>query len=521
QQLIEECAGLFTEAVTQKEYAVQGDSLKINFNFSNRSNAKTLVKKISVISRDALMQQRLAQVKPDNTSNFFTFSSTKPTVFDSIVHMDLEKNQYVSLDYSFKLGDYAPLSQPYWLENSMKQGYFDVLNPLLIGEAENKPNYIARFTIQIEGQEFEIERPLQYKYTDPVRGELYEPLTVIPKVAVSISPTIVLTNVIPATNPLLTVNYVSNINASKVPVTLTLQNGGGTDVIKKIPFDFKEGVGGSIPVKVKDVFYKGQKNYIEPVLTLNLNGKNEQFSQNFRTIKYDHIPFISYFYRDNLRVVDTEIKTAGKKIGYIIGAGDKVPDALTAMGYDVKYLNEADISGAANLQQYDAIITGVRAYNIYEYLSNRNDVLNRYIKNGGNLIVQYMKSNQVGSNSIKAGPYPFSVSSTRVTEENAKVNFLLPDHPAFNYPNKITTKDFEDWVQERSTYQADQSDEHYEKLISMNDAGEKESNGSLAIAKYGKGNFAYVSLVLFRQLPAGVPGAYRLLANLIALPKNK
>jgi hypothetical protein len=190
------------------------------------------------------------------------------------------------------------------------------------------------------------------------------------------------------------------------------------------------------------------------------------------------------------------------------------------MGYDVKYLNEADIS-AGNLQQYDAIITGVRAYNIYEYLSNRNDVLNRYIENGGNLIVQYMKSNQVGSNSIKAGPYPFSVSSTRVTEENAKVNFLLPNHPAFNYPNKITEKDFEDWVQERSTYQADQSDERYEKLISMNDAGDKESNGSLAIAKYGKGNFAYVSLVLFRQLPAGVPGAYRLLANLIALPKNK
>ncbi|HLL42480.1 MAG TPA: hypothetical protein VK369_05040, partial [Segetibacter sp.] len=520
QQLIEECAGLFTEAVTQKEYAVQGDSLKIKFNFSNRSNAKTLVKKISVTARDGLMQQRLAQVKPDNTSNFFIFSSTKPTVFDSVVNMDLEKNQYVSLDYSSKLVDHAPLSQPYWLENSMTQGYFDVLNPLLIGEAENKPNYTARFTIQIEGQEFEIERPLQYKYTDPVRGELYEPLTVIPKVTVSISPAIVLANVIPATNPLLTVNYVSNINASKVPVTLTLQNGGGTDVIKKVPFDFKKGVGGSIPVKVKDVYYKGQKNHMEPVLTLNLNGKDELFSQNLRTIKYDHIPFMSYFYRDNLKVLDAEIKIVGKKIGYIIGAGDKVPDALTAMGYDVKFLNEADIN-LNYLQQFDAIIVGVRAHNIYEYLSNKNDILNRYIKNGGNLVVQYMKSGPPGSNSINVGPYPFSVSSTRVTEENAKVNFLLPKHAAFNYPNKITEKDFEDWVQERSTYQADQSDERYEKLISMNDAGDKESNGSLAIAKYGKGNFAYVSLVLFRQLPAGVPGAYRLLANLIALPKNK
>jgi hypothetical protein len=132
-----------------------------------------------------------------------------------------------------------------------------------------------------------------------------------------------------------------------------------------------------------------------------------------------------------------------------------------------------------------------------------------------------MKSNQVGLKRIKAGPYPFSVATgSRITEEDAKVKFLLTDHPAFNYPNKITDKDFEKWVQERSTYQVDQSDEHYEKLIAMNDTGEKESNGSLVAANYGKGSFIYVSLVLFRQLPAGVPGAYRLLANLIALPKR-
>jgi hypothetical protein len=133
-----------------------------------------------------------------------------------------------------------------------------------------------------------------------------------------------------------------------------------------------------------------------------------------------------------------------------------------------------------------------------------------------------MKSNQVGLRKINVGPYPFSVSTgSRITEENAKVKFLMPDHTALNYPNKITDKDFEGWVQERSTYQIDQSDEHYEKLLAMNDTGEKESNGSLVIAKYGKGNFTYVSLVLFRQLPAGVPGAYRLMANLIGLPKNK
>ena len=191
------------------------------------------------------------------------------------------------------------------------------------------------------------------------------------------------------------------------------------------------------------------------------------------------------------------------------------------MGYEVKILGEPDITDE-NLKQFDAIVTGIRAYNIFEYLTNKNDILSRYVNNGGNLIIQYLKSNQVGLKKVKVGPYPFSVNSgSRVTEEDAKVSFLIPEHPVLNYPNKITEKDFEGWVQERSTYQAEQLDSHFEAPLSMHDTGEKESNGSLVTAKYGKGNIAYVSLVLFRQLPAGIPGAYRIMANLIALPKTK
>ena len=146
----------------------------------------------------------------------------------------------------------------------------------------------------------------------------------------------------------------------------------------------------------------------------------------------------------------------------------------------------------------------------------------RYVKNGGNMIVQYMKSNQVGNKNITVGPYPFKISSqSRVTQEDAKVDFLLPDNIVLNYPNKITEKDFDGWVQERSTYQATALDPHYETPLGMHDTDESQTNGNLAIAKYGKGNFVYASLVFFRQLPAGVPGAYRLMANLIALPKNK
>jgi hypothetical protein len=186
----------------------------------------------------------------------------------------------------------------------------------------------------------------------------------------------------------------------------------------------------------------------------------------------------------------------------------------------VQYIHEADITDE-KLKTFDAIILGIRAHNIFEYLSNKNDILNRYVENGGNLIVQYLKSNQIGLKKIKVGPYPFMVNAgSRVTEETAAVNFLLPDHSVLNYPNKITSKDFENWVQERSTYQAEMLDPHFVMPLGMNDTGEKPGNGSLAIAKYGKGNFAYVSLVLFRQLPAGIAGAYKLMANLIALPKN-
>ncbi len=522
QKLIVDCLALFAEAVTPDETAVQGDSLKVSFNLNNRSDVNVAVKKLSLFSSQTLMQQQVTALKQGETNSIFHFAgNSKNAIMDSMVLIQVLNNKNITVDHSFKVDDHEPLSQPYWLENGMARGYFDVQNPLLIGMAENEANFIARFVIEVNGQELVIDRPVQYKYVDLVKGEMYEPLTIIPKVTVYVSPTIVLNNVVPAVNPVVRVNYTSNITASKVPVTLTLQNGSNVDVLKNVPMEFKKGVSGSIPLDIKSVYTKGHKNDVHPVLSLQLDGKSASFSQNLATIKYDHIPFLNYFYRDNLKIIDKEIKVVGKKVGYIIGAGDKVPDALFAMGYDVSFLNEEDLN-AENLKKFSAVIVGIRAHNIYEYLSNKTDVLNQYVENGGNLLVQYMKSNQVGLKRIKVGPYPFSVGSIRVTEEDARVKVLLPAHSAFNYPNKITAEDFDGWVQERSTYQVDKADDHYEKLISMKDTNDKtEGDGSLVVAKYGKGNFAYVSLVLFRQLPAGVPGAYKILANLIALPKNK
>ncbi len=484
QSIIEACAALFTEATSNQQDVVQGDRFNVNFFINKRSNANASVKNIRLEG------------------------------FDTSFSVALANNQNVTFNKTLPVSANKEISQPYWLKYPLLEGSFDVRDQALIGKAENDPSFRATFTVSIEGVDFIINRPVQYKVVDPVKGEVYQPVAVLPKVELNyVKENFVSLNGTPVKGLL---HFKSNLKDTfSYSINPLYSKNWSVDQasIKYAPASNLENYStATFTSTTKDI------NTTEPASLTTKDGKYDGYT---KVIAYDHIPTITYFPKAKANLVKLEIKTAGKNIGYIEGAGDKVPDALTAMGYNVTFLNEYDIA-EDNLKNYDAIVVGVRAYNIYEYLSNKNEVFNRYVENGGNLIVQYMKSNQVGSRKISVGPYPFSVSTgSRVTEENAEVKFLMADHPALNYPNKITDKDFEGWVQERSTYQVDQSDEHYEKLLAMNDTGEKESNGSLVIAKFGKGNFAYVSLVLFRQLPAGVPGAYRLIANLIGLPKNK
>jgi hypothetical protein len=249
------------------------------------------------------------------------------------------------------------------------------------------------------------------------------------------------------------------------------------------------------------------------------NGRKDT-AMELRTIAYEHIPRIDYFRPAMEKFTIAGIKTAGHRIGYIEGAGDKVPAALQQMGYEVVTLREKDLVSAAYLQQFDAIIAGVRAYDVHPGLMARHDALMEYVKGGGNLIVQYNRDG-LGQMKTTIGPYPFAVANIRVTDENAKVNFLVPDHKVLNYPNKITDGDFDGWIQERGIYFAGQTDTAYQAVLSMKDPGESDQKGSLVIANYGKGVFVYTGLVFFRELPAGVPGAYRLIANIIALNQKK
>ena len=498
--LIMACSGLFFEATTEEEYAVLGEKMGVNFFVNKRNNVNILLEHIWI----------------NNSVN---------DAFDTLFHSPLPSNGNISFNKVFTVENSKKLSQPYWLANKQdKIGSFNVEDQQLIGQDENKAAYSVDFSFSINGVIFTDQKPVQYKYVDPVKGELYQPYIVITPIIVSLTPDVVLTNVKlnnkQIANPKLQLQYKSNFSAKQVPVTIQLKQGVNSIYSKDTIIDFEAGKIFAESIAMPKSFNKEQDPNVAATITTFINNKKHIYTSYLRAIKYDHIPAIHYFFQNNARIISDEVKVSGKKVGYITGAGDKVPDAILQLGYDLQYLHESDITDE-KLKEFDAILLGIRAYNVFEYLSNKNDVLNRYVENGGNLIVQYLKSNQIGLKKIKVGPYAFIVNAgSRVTEESAAVNFLLPDHSVLNYPNKITSQDFENWVQERSTYQAEMLDPHFVMPLGMNDTGEKPGNGSLAIAKYGKGNFAYVSLVLFRQLPAGIAGAYKLMANLIALPKN-
>ncbi len=440
--LVQDCAGLFMEATSTQQKVFPGKNLPIQLNLNKRANVQVNLGLVKLPGRDS------------------TFN--KP----------LGVNQNLIWDYNFSIPSTQAISQPYWLAATKSEGMFVVNDQLLIGKPENDPLFTCKLNVNIESQLFEFQIPVQYKYVDPTKGEVYQPIVVVPGQEIKYE------------------KELNLINGEK-PIQIKYQiiNHLGQNESKSFAINDPTT---SLPTPATAVFQK--------------------------TIQYDHIPTITYFPTATTNLLKVQVNTKGKKIGYIDGAGDKIPEALVELGFSVTYLKSSDFV-LDKLKSFDAIIVGIRAYNLYEYLTNNNDELNKYIEQGGNVIVQYLKSNQVGLQKIKVGPYPFVVNpGKRVTQENVPVNFALPQHIVLNTPNKITATDFESWVQERSTYQAENIDTHFETPLLMSDQGETPSYGSLLIAPYGKGNFVYLSLTLFRQLPAGNPGAYKLLANLIALP---
>ena len=397
-------------------------------------------------------------------------------------------------------------SQPYWLNEAHEIGRYQIGNRNNLNYPEGKTVSVVNFDVTVNGVSLSFERPIVYKYTDQVRGEIYQPLAITPPVTANLEAKAFLFSNADAKN--VTIKLKAFKDKASGFASLSLPTGWVASPTK-IPFELqKYGEETSLTFSVSPSAQakNGQ-------LKVNLAIADKTYHQGIKVISYEHIPTITYFPEAEAKLVKLDLKTAGKNIGYIAGAGDLVPDMLKEIGFKVTMLSENEIM-SGDLSKYDAIIAGVRAYNVNERLKFEQAKLMKYVENGGVYVVQYNVNRPLVMNEI--GPYPFTIVRDRVTEEDAEIKLALPESKVLNYPNKITTKDFEGWIQERGIYYASTTSPQYEKPLSMKDTGEKETDGALLVANYGKGRFVYTGLVFFRELPAGVPGAYRLFVNLIS-----
>jgi hypothetical protein len=477
EKLIVACSGLWFEALCKQQIASSGDSVEINLLAVNRSSIAMQLNHVAVNGKKFLFNTELQR------------------------GILLNENKKVIID------EKQPNSQPYWLREQHGIGLFQVNDLLEIGNPENPYPLKATFNITINGKEIEFELPIQYKIVDPAKGEVYQPFYIAPAVTATIQNEVM----------------VFTGNESKVvQVKLkTFKANTKGNITLQLPKGYK-----ALPQSINfNLAEAGNEQMVEFNITaeanapignamakalINLNGT--LFSYSFVSIQYDHIPQQLLFPEATAQLVKIDVKRNKKLIGYLAGAGDKIPEALKQVGYTVKEISEDEILNN-RLLQYEAIITGVRAYNTETRLKNWQPFLMKYVEQGGTLVVQYNTAYKLLTENL--GPYPFKLSSDRVTEEDAVVTILNPQHKVLNFPNKITNNDFDGWIQERGLYFPTEIDAKYTKLFSMNDTGEKSLDNSTIYAEYGKGKFIYTGLSFFRELPAGVPGAFRLMVNFL------
>jgi LmbE family N-acetylglucosaminyl deacetylase len=483
-ELMLQCAGLWMEAYAADYSAVPGNPVKITAQVIARNPSAVVVKSVTFME----------QVKK--------------------LDLTLTVNRMETIEQTETLPVSAAPSAPYWLTKPHTIGMYEVNDRTVIGMPENSPAAQVVYRIAIDGTEFEVVRGLVYKWTDPVKGEVYRPFEILPPVTINMSDNVLVF----ADKTPKTVMMTVKAHMPDVKGTVKLSAPAGWTVTLENPEIDLAGKGGEQVVKATLIPGKdAQAGQLSAMVAIGAN----TYANSMMRIEYDHIPyqFILGDARAKIVVLDLA-KKGSNKIGYIPGAGDNIPACLAQIGYEVTLLTD-ELLAKEDLGKYAAIVTGIRAYNTNDRLPVYYDKLMAYVQQGGNLIVQYNTNNRVAPMETRIGPYPFTISRDRVTDDNAKVEFTAPEHPVLNKPNVITEEDFEGWVQERGIYFATQLDEHYQTVLSMHDPNEPDHSGSLIVAPYGKGNFVYTGLVFFRELPAGVPGAYRLFVNLLSLPPNK
>lgn len=488
--VVRSVTGLWLEAVATDFTVVPGGELKVNVSALNRSRVPIALERVE-----------------------WTGSPTAPLAPAAT----LEDNKPFKAEATLAVPAEAPLSQPYWLEEPTANGRFRVADPRLVGLPEAPPNLRARMTLTVAGEPLTFETPVVYRWTDPVKGELYRPLEIAPKVTLALSESVFVFPSAKGKSVGVTVRATQGAASGFARLRLPA---GWSVVPPAAPFDLaKKGDEATVSFQVTPPAKADPKRGRETLgaeATLAQAAaapRAETLARSVVRIDYPHIPIQTLFPPAEARLVRVDVARAGERVGYVMGSGDDGPAALEQLGFQVALLSDDDLA-LADLSRYSAIVVGVRAYNTRARLRPARARLLAYVEAGGTLVVQYNTSGDLVTEEL--GPYSLKLSRDRVTVEEAPVKLLVPDAPLFLRPNKITEADFDGWVQERGLYFPGTWDARYQPLLSMADPGEAEKNGALLVARHGKGTFVYTGLSFFRQLPAGVPGAYRLLANLVS-----
>jgi LmbE family N-acetylglucosaminyl deacetylase len=480
-EIIAACLGLHVEASSAKETVTPGQTATITLEAINRSNIPVTLQEVR-----------------------FPHSG-EPVKIDAA----LPSNELVKKDLTCRIPENAPYSQPYWLRKPVTLGAFAVDDQKLVGLPENPPALPVELVLHVNGQELRYTVDTKYHTVDAVAGELPRPLVIVPPVFATVANNVL---VFPTNQPKpLSVRVTAATGAVKGELKMVVPKGWEVTPAS-LPIDLK-----AADAEMTAIFtVKPPDQNSEGTIRAIVSVDGHEYSFERVRILHPHIGVQTLMPPAEAKLVRADIRKNGDRIGYIPGAGDDVPESLTQIGYSVKILSEPDIT-AKNLAQFSAVVLGIRAYNTQDRISNWLPELFAYVKDGGLAIAQYNTLSDLKTKEL--GPYPLEISRDRVTDENAEVRILTPNHPLMTEPNKITSKDFEGWVQERGLYFPDKWDPAWTAILSCNDPKEKPLDGGLLVAQSGNGFFIYTSYSWFRQLPAGVPGAYRLFANMLSLGK--
>jgi LmbE family N-acetylglucosaminyl deacetylase len=481
--IIKNCLGLTFETTTPTAEVVPGETLKLRYAAVVRSSFPVRWIDSTYITADYMA--------------------------DMLGVPGLKPNQPATRDTEVAVPDATPVSQPYWLRKERTAGMFVVEDPSLIGRPENPPAFRIRHLFEIGDQHIDfMDEPVQVT-NDPQRGEIRRRVDVIPPVTLKFPSGVTLS----APGAAHTVTVQATASRAGISGAVQLEAPSGW-LIKPASQSLHLAAAGDQASFKFTVTAPSKPATAGITASALVNGA--RFSNQRIEIRYDHIPLILLQPAARVKMVSLDLAVRGHRVGYLPGAGDSVAEALEQMGYAVTRLSGTDLV-PEKLRGLDAVVTGIRAFNVRDDLAGKMPALFAYVENGGTLIEQYNRPNGLPLDMF--APYPLRISNDRVTDENAPVTFLAPAHPALNTPNKITSADFEGWYQERGIYFPNQWDEHYTPILACSDSGEAPLKGGLLIAQSGKGYFVYTGLDWFRQLPEGVPGAYRLFANLISLGK--